>query len=136
MQFVIGLASALLTVALTRLLPQKRAADFFNLVMVITATFYFGSALPMGNGRILGLEIAVGAALFFLVMAGQWKSLKFTAVAFLAHGAWDLPHIWGGIGANAGNFVPAFCVGYDLVIGAYVWWLASALGKEQLAATD
>jgi uncharacterized protein DUF6010 len=136
LQFVLGLAGALLTVALTRMLPRKRAAEFFNLVMVITLTFYFGSALPMGNGSILALEIAVGVVLFALVLAGQWKSLKFTAIAFVAHGAWDLAHVWGGVGANAGTFLPTFCVGYDLVIGCYVWWLASAGGKEMLAAAD
>jgi len=130
--FVAGVIAALVNIAITRLLPEKRAADFFNLFMAATAAFYFGSALPTGDRGTLLLETAVSVALFALALAGQWWSLKFTAIAFLAHGAWDLAHVLKGLGANAGTDFPVVCVAYDWVIAGYLWWLASANGGEKL----
>ena len=128
--FVAGVVAAVVNIAVTRLLPRQRAAEFYNLFMAATAAFYFGSALPAGNPRTLALEIAVSGALFALAVAGQWWSLKFTAAAFLAHGAWDLAHVVMGVGADAGANFPILCVAYDWVIAGYLWWMASADGKE------
>lgn len=135
--FIAGVVAALVNISVTRLLPQKRAAAFYNLFMAATAAFYFGSALPTGDRSTLLLETAVSVPLFALALAGQWRSLKFTAIAFLAHGAWDLAHVLAGAGANAGTDFPVLCVAYDWVIAGYLWWMASADGKEKLkAATD
>ena len=57
-----------------------------------------------------------------LALAGQWKSLKFTAAAFVAHGVWDILHVTEGLGANAGMNFPVLCVAYDWVIAGYLWW--------------
>jgi hypothetical protein len=120
--FAVGLAMALANIAITWRLPQQKAADVYNLIMAATAAFYFGSALPTGNVHTLLLEISVSVPLLFLVLAGQWKSLTFTAVAFLAHGMWDLLHVTEGMGANAGTNFPVLCVAYDWVIAGYLWW--------------
>lgn len=122
--FAGGLALALANIAITWRLPLKKTAEFYTLFMAATAAFYFGSALPAGNTHILLLEMAVSGTLFCLALAGQWKSLKFTAMAFLAHGIWDLLHVTKGMGANAGTDFPVVCVAYDWVIAAYLWWLA------------
>lgn len=124
--FVIGVVAALVNIAIVRRLPQRRAADYFNLLMAATSAFYFGSALPTGNSYILIVETAVGIVLFALALAGQWWSLKFTAIAFVAHGAWDLGHVVLGLGANAGTDFPVLCVAYDWAIAGYLWWMASA----------
>jgi len=124
MSFAGGLVLALANIAITWRLPPKRAGEFYNLFMAATAAFYFGSALPSGNRNTLLLEIAVSATLFCLALAGQWKSLKFTALAFLAHGIWDLLHFTRGMGADAGAVFPVVCVAYDWVIAGYLWWLA------------
>jgi hypothetical protein len=120
--FAGGIATALANIAITWRLPTQRAAGFYNLLMAATAAFYFGSALPSGNLNILLLEIAVSGTLFCLALAGQWKSLKFTAIAFVAHGIWDLLHVTEGMGANAGTNFPVLCVAYDWVIAGYLWW--------------
>jgi hypothetical protein len=132
--FVAGLVAALVNIAIVKRLPRKRAADFFNLLMAATSAFYFGSALPTGNRNTLMLETAIGIVLFSLALAGQWWSLKFTAIAFVAHGAWDLSHVVFGLGANAGPDFPVLCVAYDWVIAGYLWWMASADEQTNLKA--
>ncbi|HKD82175.1 MAG TPA: DUF6010 family protein [Candidatus Angelobacter sp.] len=127
--FAGGVAAALVNIVIAGRLPRKRAAEFFNLFMAATSAFYFGSALALGNGKTLAVETAVGAVLFALALAGQWWSLKFTAIAFVAHGAWDLAHTVLGAGANAGQVFPVICVAYDWVIAGYLWWMASAGDK-------
>src|SRR5262249_49722802 len=128
--FVAGLIAAVVNILIARALPQNRAAEFFNLFMAATSAFYFCSALPAGNTGALAVEIALGAALFGLAFAGQWWSLKFTAIAFVAHGAWDLAHVTLGLGANAGPVFPVICVAYDWVIAGYLWWMASASNED------
>lgn len=120
--FAGGIVAALANIAITWRLPPQRAAGFYNLFMAATAAFYFGSALPSGNVNTLLLEIAISVPLFCLALAGEWKSLKFTAAAFLAHGIWDLLHVTEGMGANAGTNFPMVCVAYDWVIAGYLWW--------------
>jgi hypothetical protein len=122
--FAGGIAAALVNIAITSRLPVKKAAEFYNLFMAATAAVYIGSALAAGNTNTLVLETALSAALFSLAVAGQWHSLKFTAVAFLLHGAWDLLHVTEGMGANAGADFPVVCVAYDWLIAGYLWWLA------------
>ena len=100
--FIGGIAVALVNIVITWRLPVQRAAEFYNMFMAATAAVYVGSALAAGNASTLVLEIVLAAALFGLAVAGQWSSLKFTALAFLAHGTWDLLHVTRGLGANAG----------------------------------
>lgn len=102
--FVGGVALALVNILIASRLSRRRAAEFFNLFMAATSAFYFGSALGLGNGWTLAVETAVGAVLFALAVAGQWRSLKFTAVAFVAHGAWDLGHVVLGLGKRGAGF--------------------------------
>lgn len=132
-----GVVAALVNIVIAGRLPRRRAAEFFNLFMAATSAFYFGSALAVGNGRTLAVETAVGAVLFALALAGQWWSLKFTAIAFVAHGTWDLGHVVLGLGANAGPDFPVVCVAYDWVIAGYLWWMSSGNRLRELkAATD
>lgn len=132
--FAGGVAAALVNIVIAGRLPRGRAAEFFNLFMAATSAFYFGSALALGNPRTVAVETAVGAVLFALALAGQWWSLKFTAIAFLAHGAWDLGHVVLGLGANAGTDFPVICVAYDWVIAGYLWWMASTGDQENAKA--
>jgi hypothetical protein len=122
--FAGGIVAALVNIAITSRLPAKKAAEFYNLFMAATAAVYIGSALTAGSVDTLVLETVLSAALFALALAGQWSSLKFTALAFLAHGAWDLLHVTMGMGANAGTDFPVVCVAYDWLIAGYLWWLA------------
>jgi hypothetical protein len=122
--FAGGIVAALVNIAITSRLPAKKAAEFYNLFMAATAAVYIGSALAAGNANTLVLEIVLSAALFALALAGQWSSLKFTALAFLAHGTWDLLHVTMSLGANAGPDFPVVCVAYDWLIAGYLWWLA------------
>jgi hypothetical protein len=122
--FAGGIIAALVSIAITVRLPVKKAAEFYNLFMAATAAVYIGSALAAGNANTLVLETVLSAALFALALAGQWSSLKFTALAFLAHGAWDLLHVTMGMGANAGADFPVVCVAYDWLIAGYLWWLS------------
>jgi hypothetical protein len=49
--FAAGIVLALANIALTRRLPAKKAAEFYNLFMAATAAVYVGSALASGNTK-------------------------------------------------------------------------------------
>ena len=129
--FASGVMAALVCIAVTRPLGYRHAAEFFNLAMAATSAFYFGSALPAHDTRAMVVEAAIGSPLFLLAFAGQWRSLKFTAAAFLLHGTWDLAHVTLGIGAEAGMGFPVFCVALDWVLAGYLWWMAGATDRQK-----
>ena len=116
----IGVAAAVLTGILVRLLSRQRAADFYTAFMAATASIYVGTALAHGDVRVLVLESAIAVVLFNVALAGLWRSLTFTALAFFLHGCWDLLHSWKAMGANAGQSFPVLCIAYDWVIAAFV----------------
>jgi len=116
-----------LTGILVRALSWQRAADFYTAFMAATAFIYVGAALAHGDVRVLVLESAIALVLFNLALAGLWRSLTITAIAFFLHGCWDLLHSWKAMGANAGPSFPVLCVAYDWVIAGFVLALGHKL---------
>jgi len=122
----VGAAASLLTGILVRQFSRQRAADFYTAFMAATAFIYVGASLGRGDLRVLVMETVIAVVLFNLTLAGLWRSLAFTAIAFILHGAWDLLHLLRGWGAEAGESFPALCIAYDWVIAGFVWSLREA----------
>lgn len=134
---IVGVVAACLTAVLTARLSGSKKRDFYTAFMAATAAVYIGSALTGGDLKILILETVIAAGLFAVTLAGQWRSVKFTAIAFFLHGAWDILHSAKGLGANAGANFPILCVAYDWVIAGFIWYLARTLdGKNPAAAAS
>jgi Family of unknown function (DUF6010) len=120
-----GVIAAVVTALVTSRMPREKARDFYTTFMGATAFVYVGSALAGQTGA-LTLETAIAIVLFNITLAGQWRSVRFTAVAFLLHGLWDLLHWLKGAGAQAGSSFPALCVAFDWVIAGFIWRLGAA----------
>jgi len=119
----VGAVAALVTGIVARGLSRRRTADFYTAFMAATAFIYVGASLGRGDLRVLILETVIALVLFNLALAGLWRSLAFTAIAFFLHGAWDLLHLLRGWGADAGSSFPALCIAYDWVIAGFIWSL-------------
>jgi hypothetical protein len=130
---IVGVVAACLTAALTAKLSGSKKRDFYTAFMAATATVYIGSALAGGDLKTLVLETSIAAVLFSATLAGQWRSVKFTAIAFFLHGVWDILHSAKDLGANAGASFPILCVAYDWVIASVIWYLAPALDARKPA---
>ncbi len=134
---IVGIVAACLTAVLTAKLSGSKKRDFYTAFMAATASVYIGSALAGGDLKTLVLETAIAAALFAVTLAGQWRSVKYIAIAFLLHGTWDILHSAKGLGANAGASFPILCVAYDWVIAGFIWYLAPVLdGRNPATAAS
>jgi len=134
---IVGIVAACLTAALTARLSGSKKRDFYTAFMAATVAVYIGSALAGGDVKTLVLETVIAAVLFAVTLAGQWRTVKFTAIAFFLHGAWDILHSAKGLGANAGASFPILCVAYDWVIAGFIWYLAPALdGRKPATAAS
>jgi hypothetical protein len=129
----VGIVAACLTAALASIMPGGRRKDIYTVFMAVTASIYVGSALAGGDLKTLVLETAIAMVLLNVTLAGQWRSVKFTAIAFFLHGVWDILHSARGMGASAGPSYPIFCAAFDWVIAGFIWYLAPGLDAREPA---
>jgi hypothetical protein len=116
-----GAVAAAVTLLVPSLLSSRAALGFLAVWLGVTAGVYLGFALQDGRSSALGVEVvglALFAALATIALARQTAWLL--AAGYVGHGLWDLVHHRRGIDtAMPWWWVPA-CLGYDLVLGAYI----------------
>ncbi len=126
----VGVVAACLTAALASRMPGSRKRDLYTVLMSVTAAVYVGTALAGSDVKTLVIETGIAVVLLSVTLAGQWRSVRYTAIAFFVHGAWDILHSAKGMGANAGSSYPIFCVAYDWVIACFIWYLGTTSSRS------
>ncbi|GAB4199498.1 MAG: hypothetical protein Tsb002_35110 [Wenzhouxiangellaceae bacterium] len=115
-----GVAVALLLTLWIRRQPLARQFDIAALGLIIAALIYlaFGLISPH-DSQWLG-EFA-GFMLFSVIAAAGWRwRPAIIAYGWLTHAAWDTALHLSGPGWYAPPGYAMLCVGFDLVIGAYL----------------
>jgi hypothetical protein len=127
MPFLVGVLAAAVYVAVLRLLDSHLAQWLYAVGLLSAALIYVGFAGLNHGIAHMGLEgsgLLIFGALSVLG-ARRWPLLL--GLGWLAHGGWDFWHA-----AHPSHYVPswwpAFCVGYDWVVGIYI--LAFHLRKK------
>jgi hypothetical protein len=116
-----GAVAGAVTLLVPSLLSSRAAFDFLAVWLGVTAGVYLGFALQDGRSSALGVEV-VGLALFaaLATVALARQAAWLLAAGYFGHGLWDLVHHRRGIDtAMPWWWVPG-CLGYDLVLGAYI----------------
>jgi len=120
---IIGMACAIICVYFAqRTFPNKDHA-FWRVGLVIAAIIYVAFALIGRNNAYLPIEI--GGVFFYGLFAFLSKkhSLYWLAIGWLFHIGWDM---FLHAGPNT-PFVPLgypeACIGFDIMIAAYICWL-------------
>ncbi len=132
---LIGVLVAWLTVRFTRRLQPRHEQLFYALSLIPIALIYIGFCYYYQRTDALAVEW-IGVAIFSVfAVLGQWLWLGFLALAYVAHGLWDLGHELYHNSVMGYSWTPVpmgyavFCVVYDLIVAGYVvkrWrvWLA------------
>jgi hypothetical protein len=116
-----GALAGAVTLLVPSLLSSRAAFDFLAVWLGVTAGVYLGFALQDGRSSALGIEVvglALFAALATIALASQTAWLL--AAGYFGHGLWDLVHHRRGIDTALPWWWVPGCLGYDLVLGAYI----------------
>lgn len=129
-EVITGAVLAGVLVALLRHARFERVLRFWAVALSVAAAIYVGFVL-VGGARAQWFWVEVAGFILFSVLAflGFTFSPWVLALAWFAHIAWDtLLH-----SQNTGfvpQWYPAVCVGFDLVVGAYLIVAYSRLRKS------
>lgn len=124
-QILGGALGGCLTLALTRLLSEGRRLAFLALLLGIAAGAYFGAAFSDNRN----IPVQTAAALAF-ALAGTWGvwAPRLLGLAWALHGLWDVVCGTTSLKVPLPAWYAYACMGYDLVVGAWVFLRGSRWG--------
>ena len=133
MPLLIGVLLAASVGLFATVVGLDRDRAFYPTVMIVIAALYALFAVIGASTQALLLESAVGIAFIAVAVAGFKRSLWLVAAALAAHGVFDFVH--ASLIPNPGvpPWWPGFCLGYDVMAGAWLAWLIRS-GRVRAAA--
>ncbi len=133
MPFLIGVLLAASVGLFATVVGLDRDRAFYPTVMIVIALLYALFAVMGGSTQALVAESLAGAVFIAAAVAGFKRSLWLVAAALAAHGVFDFVH--ASLIPNPGvpPWWPGFCLGYDVMAGAWLAWLIRS-GRVRAAA--
>lgn len=126
-EILIGGFIALATLYLFHFGKEDVLKGFSAIALVVAALIYVGFAAVglwtnSANLNWLLLEI-LGVGIYFLfAILGVKQSVWFLVIGWAAHVFWDVALHSGENAAFVPKFYPPFCIGFDLIFAAYIFW--------------
>ncbi len=122
MEYVVGVVLGLGVCGLGTWAGLERDRALYPVMMIVIASYYALFAVIGGDGRALGIEIAISIVFVGLAVIGFRTSLWIVAAAILGHAGFDVVH--GHVVANGGMPVwwPMFCASIDAFAALYLAW--------------
>ncbi len=122
---IIGAILAVVFAVLHTLVPDKYALGLLAVLVAGLGGIYLGIGLSSKDRRKLVLQIVVTVFFIAFALLGLWISPLFLALAFFAHGVWDIVTVHPKClnFSIVGWYMPV-CVGYDFLFAFYIlaWW--------------
>ena len=133
MPILIGVLLAASVGLFATVVGLDRDRAFYPTVMIVIALLYALFAVMGGSTQALVAESLAGAVFIAAAVAGFKRSLWLVAAALAAHGIFDFVH--ASLIPNPGvpPWWPGFCLGYDVMAGAWLAWLIRS-GRVRAAA--
>ena len=118
MEFIVGIALALLVCGAAACLGMDRDGVFYPTVLIVIASYYVLFAIADGGHEVLFSEMAISAAFMGLAVAGFKRNLWLVVGALAGHGVLDFFHhdLVHNTGVPPGW--PGFCLTFDLTAAA------------------
>jgi hypothetical protein len=120
MEYIVGVALALVVCGAASLLGMDRDRVFYPTVLIVIASYYVLFAVIDGSGRVLLSEIAIAAVFTVIAVVGFKRNSWLVLAAFAAHGVMDFFHhtLVHNTGVPPGW--PGFCLAFDLSAAVFV----------------
>jgi len=123
MDYVIGVALALVVSAFAALAGFDRDRVFCPTVLVVIASYYVLFAVMSASVHAILVESLMMTAFLALAVLGFRFSLWIVAIALAGHGLFDAIHGYLVVNPGVPVWWPAFCLAYDVTAAAVMVWL-------------
>lgn len=123
MEFIVGIALALLAYAATHWQGLDRERVFYPTVMIAIATYYVVFAVIDGRGPVLLSEIAIAAAFSAVAVLGFKRNMWLVVAALAGHGVMDAFHHLLVPNMGVPKVWPGFCLAYDITAAGLLAYL-------------
>lgn len=124
---LVGLAFGLASIVLVRRINGE--PWMYAYALLVLPIVYVVFALVDGSGDIAGKELVAGLPWLFAGIALLWFKVPYsTAIVgafWLLHAIYDVAHDELFVNPGVPGWYPLACFGTDVVIGAYLLWLAT-----------
>ena len=132
----VGVVSAVVVVLLLKAWGLENTKWAYPVLLAEFPVNYWIFAIYGHDSAALPGELAVGLA-FLAVAYIAWKAKSFFTLLLLAfgyvlHAAYDFSHDFFFVNAGAPPWWPEFCASVDVLIGAYIAYLAFSWRKKSL----
>lgn len=133
MPILIGVLLAASVGLFATVVGLDRDRAFYPTVTIVIALLYALFAVMGGSTQALVAESLAGAVFIAAAVAGFKRSLWLVAAALAAHGVFDFVHAFLIPNPGVPPWWPGFCLGYDVMAGAWLAWLIRS-GRVRAAA--
>lgn len=105
---------------------ENEALNGLALFLAFTACVYPGALLAQrASRRTAASEIGFGGATFICAWMGVAYHPLLIAIGYSGHGVWDWLHHTDHVATRTVRWFPPACATFDIVVAAYVVWLAA-----------
>lgn len=131
---VVGVLIAIILIIRVHQHKKQASPYFFPALLATFPAYYWVFAIYQGDYQALLNEFLVGLVFILLALVAFYlssvKGLFLLGIGFIAHGVYDASHhmIWHQ--SVAPMWWPEFCGVIDIMLGAYVLWLAKCTYKK------
>ena len=120
MEFIVGMALALLVCGAASWLGMDRDRVFYPLILIVIASYYVLFAVIDGSDKALLSEIAISAVFTGITVVGFKRNLWLVAGALAGHGVLDFFHHALVHNTGVPRVWPGFCLAFDLTAAVFV----------------
>lgn len=134
LEALVGIGVGVLTIVFARLIRGQRWAYAVGLLTL--PALYASFALSAGEPAVSVRELTVGIPFIIAGLLFAFISLRWSAVVvggfWILHALFDLTHDRFLANAGVPAWYPVFCFSVDVVVGAYLLWLARRIPDGNL----
>lgn len=131
MEYLVGLALALVFCAAAALLGMDRERVFYPAVVMAVASYYLAFAVADGRGEVMLLEAAIAAAFIVAAVLGFKRNPWIAVMALGGHGVMDVFHHHLVHNSGVPPSWPGFCATFDVAAAVCVAWLMRSRARRE-----
>lgn len=135
-ELLVGIAAGILTIVLARAIDGQRW--FYSLGLLVLPSLYALFALVVGDRTAGAMEMIYGIPFVAAGLAFTFFGARLSAIAvglfWVLHAMYDLAHDRFVSNAGVPGWYPVWCCAVDVVVGAYLLWLAARIPDANLRA--